>query len=71
MSHLSDIGFDIDSEVEFYKLAKKAYAKASSIKTDKGMAHFIHGPTQLNQAILKVGLIHLFLMFQTINHWEL
>ena len=36
MSHLSDIGFDIDSEVEFYKLAKKAYAKASSIKTDKG-----------------------------------
>ena len=36
MSHLSAIGFDIDSDEEFYKLAKKAYAKASSIKTDKG-----------------------------------
>ncbi|EPR68180.1 hypothetical protein [Cyclobacterium qasimii] len=36
MSNLSAIGFDIDSEEEFYILAKKAYAKASSIKTDKG-----------------------------------
>jgi hypothetical protein len=36
MSNLSDIGFDINSEEEFYSLAEKAYEKATSIKADKG-----------------------------------
>lgn len=36
MSNLSDIGFDINSEEDFYKLAEKAYGKATSIKAEKG-----------------------------------
>ncbi len=36
MSNLSDIGFDIGSEEEFYKLAEKAYEKASPIEASTG-----------------------------------
>jgi len=36
MSNLSDIGFDIQNEEDFYSLVERAYEKSTSLKTTKG-----------------------------------
>lgn len=36
MSNLSDIGFDIQSEEDFYSLLERAYEKSTPLKTTKG-----------------------------------